>query len=223
MTQIGIREHEAEFFRSLHDRWKKSGLQRGEAMVCNRKLSTDQLVSNTRATIDSFRSIRKPQIASVILNTYGFTLRNIPFNTVYVAIHQDNSLAFRQWFKSGGSKELRLYPWLSHIIIVTDEMHVQFKLEKLRRTCHGCHTIELDPSLFFTNFPEAEQDAGKKCVKLSDCSGCRRVGYCSPECQQKDWPTHRETCQKAEVVADEAITKPLLLVAFLEPINVHVK
>lgn len=30
---------------------------------------------------------------------------------------------------------------------------------------------------------------------LRRCSRCKRVFYCSKECQQKDWPSHKPTCQ----------------------------
>lgn len=30
---------------------------------------------------------------------------------------------------------------------------------------------------------------------LKQCSRCRRAYYCSPACQEQDWPTHKDTCK----------------------------
>jgi hypothetical protein len=27
------------------------------------------------------------------------------------------------------------------------------------------------------------------------CGGCQNIMYCSPECQQTDWPTHKSLCK----------------------------
>jgi len=29
------------------------------------------------------------------------------------------------------------------------------------------------------------------------CLGCRKVRYCSPECQKRDWPSHRPNCKSS--------------------------
>jgi hypothetical protein len=36
-------------------------------------------------------------------------------------------------------------------------------------------------------------------VKLSFCSSCRSVSYCSRECQKADWKTHKNICKKLNV------------------------
>ena len=33
-------------------------------------------------------------------------------------------------------------------------------------------------------------------TKLDRCSHCRKVYYCSKECQLKDWKAHKLSCQK---------------------------
>ena len=33
-------------------------------------------------------------------------------------------------------------------------------------------------------------------TKLDRCSRCRKVYYCSKECQLKDWKAHKLSCQK---------------------------
>jgi hypothetical protein len=33
-------------------------------------------------------------------------------------------------------------------------------------------------------------------ISRSRCSGCRKVYYCSRECQVKDWPEHKKVCKK---------------------------
>ncbi|KAJ7183518.1 hypothetical protein C8R46DRAFT_1067191 [Mycena filopes] len=32
-------------------------------------------------------------------------------------------------------------------------------------------------------------------IRLSRCSGCRRISYCSPECQKADWRNHKPICK----------------------------
>lgn len=230
MSFLPLNEYDLQFFRSVHAQWSESKLK--GVMVCKHKFSMADLVRHTHETIEKYRgagvAVNRNSVlrmASVMLNAFGFSLRNLPLNTIYVAIHCKDSAAFKQWKKIGLAKELRLYPWLLFIFVIADDTYFTFSTQKLRRKCPGCDAIELDPSLFFKNFPAAETCfiniyADKKCAKLSDCSGCRRVGYCSPECQKKDWPKHRQTCQKPENVTEEAIRKPLFLTAFLEPINV---
>lgn len=33
-------------------------------------------------------------------------------------------------------------------------------------------------------------------VKIKKCGHCKTVGYCSIECQTKDWPNHKQKCSK---------------------------
>ncbi len=35
-------------------------------------------------------------------------------------------------------------------------------------------------------------------VKLRKCAGCRRVRYCSQECQAQHWAQHKLVCTPAE-------------------------
>ena len=32
--------------------------------------------------------------------------------------------------------------------------------------------------------------------KMLYCTRCRKVNYCSPECQEADWPQHKKRCNK---------------------------
>ena len=41
---------------------------------------------------------------------------------------------------------------------------------------------------------DAEADGGK----LKSCSRCKRVRYCSRECQVKDWKTHKKFCKEVQ-------------------------
>ncbi|KAJ7438940.1 hypothetical protein B0H11DRAFT_2103469 [Mycena galericulata] len=37
-------------------------------------------------------------------------------------------------------------------------------------------------------------------VRLSRCSGCRRISYCSPECQKLDWKPHKPMCKALSAI-----------------------
>ena len=38
--------------------------------------------------------------------------------------------------------------------------------------------------------------ACNKTTNLLFCGNCRRVGYCSKDCQRRDWATHKHVCEK---------------------------
>mmetsp|Transcript_26617 Transcript_26617/g.86160 ORF Transcript_26617/g.86160 Transcript_26617/m.86160 type:complete len:99 (+) Transcript_26617:623-919(+) len=38
-------------------------------------------------------------------------------------------------------------------------------------------------------------------VAKARCGGCRRVHYCGPRCQKKDWPAHRLHCCGVKISA----------------------
>ena len=40
------------------------------------------------------------------------------------------------------------------------------------------------------------ESCGKKSVSLKKCSRCKKVKYCSVECQTKDWKSHKIGCKK---------------------------
>ena len=46
------------------------------------------------------------------------------------------------------------------------------------------------------NFCKRTKKAGEKA--FSSCAKCRAVRYCSSECQQKDWGTHKDACRPRE-------------------------
>ena len=49
--------------------------------------------------------------------------------------------------------------------------------------------------------PRVCQMCGKEAAKMKKCSVCKRVRYCSEECQLKDWKEHKKACKtKAAVV-----------------------
>ncbi|KAJ7644840.1 hypothetical protein FB45DRAFT_784839 [Roridomyces roridus] len=50
--------------------------------------------------------------------------------------------------------------------------------------------------------------------KISKCTGCRRVGYCSPECQKTNWKQHKPICKvlgvlETDIRAPHALVRPL--------------
>jgi hypothetical protein len=46
----------------------------------------------------------------------------------------------------------------------------------------------------FDESPNACSVCFKKCY-LEHCSRCKKVQYCSKECQRKDWPEHKQVCK----------------------------
>jgi len=40
----------------------------------------------------------------------------------------------------------------------------------------------------------------KECAPCSLCANCKDDYYCSPQCQEKDWPSHSENCSRIETV-----------------------
>ncbi|TFK33607.1 hypothetical protein BDQ12DRAFT_614957, partial [Crucibulum laeve] len=64
--------------------------------------------------------------------------------------------------------------------------------------------VALSP-LFAVSYLEAvgrDPDARKCSVcrrkgkpRVKECTGCRKVRYCSPECQKSDWKTHKAKCK----------------------------
>lgn len=66
-------------------------------------------------------------------------------------------------------------------------------------------------------------------VKLSLCSGCKTVRYCSIHCQKQDWSTHKNICRSAafksalaEISRDSLFVETIKLVSRTEIGLVHV-
>lgn len=53
--------------------------------------------------------------------------------------------------------------------------------------CHNCH---------------------KEVLKALRCGVCKKVSYCTPQCQKDDWPYHKRTCKKPAEVKTPAVEKP---------------
>merc|ERR1711957_85723 len=64
------------------------------------------------------------------------------------------------------------------------------KEQKLRRAVARKTTVK------DCNFCKRTKKAGEKA--FSSCARCRAVRYCSSECQQKDWGTHKDACAPRE-------------------------
>lgn len=43
---------------------------------------------------------------------------------------------------------------------------------------------------------ECTKDHNDKSFKLKSCSGCRKVQYCSKECQKQAWKAHKAFCKR---------------------------
>ena len=41
-------------------------------------------------------------------------------------------------------------------------------------------------------------NCGKEGAKMNACSVCKKVGYCSRDCQKQDWQFHKRVCKKPE-------------------------
>ena len=66
--------------------------------------------------------------------------------------------------------------------------------------------IKEDGKLFKTNRVVANTSS-KSCtychndqVELSHCSRCKTTYYCNQDCQRSDWPNHKKTCQRLNVI-----------------------
>ncbi len=51
---------------------------------------------------------------------------------------------------------------------------------------------------------EVARDQDGSCVKLKQCGRCRKVGYCSVECQKSHWKTHKKECSGKELGESKA-------------------
>lgn len=65
----------------------------------------------------------------------------------------------------------------------TDDHHYKDLLSSIKSACHGKGNICLECS-------------GKSQNKVSACSRCKTIAYCSKECQAEDWPRHKLVCSK---------------------------
>ncbi|KAJ3874218.1 hypothetical protein F5051DRAFT_417392 [Lentinula edodes] len=48
-------------------------------------------------------------------------------------------------------------------------------------------------------------------TNLSRCSKCRSVSYCSPECQQRDWISHKAFCKTLYAIEHDSASKTVLV------------
>ena len=58
------------------------------------------------------------------------------------------------------------------------------KHDRNRKACKTCGKLNAELS--------------KEEKKLKTCSKCKRVAYCSKECQKKDWEDHKYDCRPAD-------------------------
>lgn len=60
---------------------------------------------------------------------------------------------------------------------------------------------------------------GSPNVKLSVCTGCKVIVYCSKECQRAAWPEHKETCRRVQGSQQVNMTLTELAAARLASLN----
>lgn len=105
------------------------------------------------------------------LSGVGIEVRDIP--------GRGRGLVSTKSFKPG-SRIMRLPPSVS----VLGTPH-------LTTTCHGCFLTPSEKEIFLAS----GNISGKTVrVKLSRCSKCKTLHYCSRECQLADWPIHKQEC-----------------------------
>ena len=77
--------------------------------------------------------------------------------------------------------------------------HIFIKENAHKFTCAHTHThthTQRKTTVKDCNFCKRTKKAGEKA--FSSCAKCRAVRYCSSECQQKDWGTHKDACRPRE-------------------------
>ena len=67
---------------------------------------------------------------------------------------------------------------------------------KRRKSCHKCHKVY-----------------DKKLKTCKVCSSCHSITYCGQECQEEDWPRHRDNCIPVRVAVVDKQTGARGLVA----------
>ena len=101
----------------------------------------------------------------------------------WVDLDEDEREAFKSHIKICSAcvsvfyccKECQVVGWPTHREkCATLAAARQAAMEKASTGCAGCGTME---------------------GKLCKCSGCRKVQYCSRECQGKDWKRHKPACK----------------------------
>ncbi|KAJ7749977.1 hypothetical protein B0H16DRAFT_1460997 [Mycena metata] len=71
-------------------------------------------------------------------------------------------------------------------------------------SCHNCHKIKVEES------PSGKSSGGR-------CSGCRRLWYCSAECQKGNWPQHKVICNVIRSAENDKIATNELATVFAGP------
>lgn len=75
-------------------------------------------------------------------------------------------------------------PWMESILPLDLDKH-RSAISKLES-----ESLEKEKGCYVCNAKEAKSGG-----KLMICTGCRKVTYCSQECQKKDWKQHKIICK----------------------------
>ncbi|KAJ7186063.1 hypothetical protein C8R46DRAFT_1289572 [Mycena filopes] len=78
-------------------------------------------------------------------------------------------------------------------------------LGRVGLACHTCYKTHVDES------PSGNHNGGGR------CSGCRRLWYCSAECQKKDWAEHKGLCPAIRSVEQDPSAVVELVKVFEDP------
>lgn len=70
--------------------------------------------------------------------------------------------------------------------------------------------------------PQENDSLNKTCIRCTDaatnpCEGCKGISYCSPECQQADWPSHKLLCESFKDFAQPPPSPDMVRIIIFHP------
>jgi FKBP-type peptidyl-prolyl cis-trans isomerase len=92
---------------------------------------------------------------------------------------------------------------LPHIIslFLSQLSHITFFSSKIQNMTTTEAAFPSDLTRIFCNLPTCRKLAAED-VKLSRCSSCKSVFYCSTQCQRSDWKKHKSVCNELKKLAE---------------------
>jgi hypothetical protein len=152
---------------------------------------TTENYPNTLKNIVIFFTKMKPTVFAQ-LDTFASTISVFLQKTFYdkgwdVPSFTDESRKMRHW------KMLQRMEEKIHRRRINDsEMPYEIKQKIREGHAAGVEAGYINSRVCNTCGAEKKADGSA----LAVCSGCKKVSYCCPECQKKDWPSHKADCKK---------------------------